>query len=77
MSSYVNICYNDSDLYIKALVNFQTKDNYAYTYPDGTERTLYGYTSLIFMPLVQTENVSEIKDALKKQDDYYRKWFNI
>lgn len=50
---------------------------YYSTYPDGTERTLCGYTSLIFMPLVQAENIFEIKDALEKQDDYYRKWFNI
>lgn len=50
---------------------------YYSVYSDGTVRTLCGFTSLIYMPPVHAENVPEIKDALKKQDDYYRKWFNV
>ena len=45
---------------------------YSSSYPDGEERNLCGYTSLLYMPPVCAENVGEIKDALKTQDDFHK-----
>lgn len=48
---------------------------YYSTYPDGEEKFTCGAISLIYMPPVSIENVDEIKNALKMQDDFYIKMY--
>ena len=44
---------------------------YYYKTSDGERKFICGFVSLIQLPLVQAENISEIKDALTRQDDLY------
>lgn len=47
---------------------------YNYTYPDGKKRFLCGL-SLFILPLIRTENVSEIKEAMKKTNDLFMSFY--
>ena len=50
--------------------------SYNYNFESGGNGFLCGYTSLISLPPINAENVAEIKEALKNQDEFYIQCFN-
>jgi len=50
---------------------------YHFTHPNGEMKNQCGYTSLYCLGQVEYENVPEIKDALKRQDDFYIECYGI